>query len=178
MSSKADIRSIIKDHINTLYDLRTNKKSPWDIIFFYILPAIFSFLFYIIKLDLSDDLIKALITSMSIFSALLLNLLLIIVDKKSMSKKSKNNRFYLSTIEELYVNICYAICISIANLCLLIIYLLIKDCEIAKIVSTFFIYYLTMHFVLTLLMILKRTYIVQKEKITDSEATDTTATKG
>jgi hypothetical protein len=177
MFDKISIANIIKDHISTLKNNKTRKTSYLDITLFFLIPlAISSFIVYV-GMSLNDALVNALITSLSIFSALLFNLLLLVYDiseKKSGLPEATDpveNKRRIKTREllrEIYINISFSILVSIITVATLLIYFLkTSNCTLFSINTCSFqwllalvIYYLTIQFALNLFMILKRIYVL------------------
>ena len=111
----------------------------------------------------NEALSNILITSLSLFTALLFNLLLLSLDtirKEKESPKSKDRVLLL--MKETYYNIAYAILITLLTVSILLIPYLRKDglspglqCTIWTIV-----YFLVANFILTMAMILKRMNVI------------------
>lgn len=177
MFNKISILNIIKDHINTLKNNRTGKLSYLDIILFFLLPCVVSSLLIYTGISLNDALANALITSLSIFSALLFNLLLLVYDisDKKLNLPETNDEFekiqrskIRNLLQEIYINISFSILVSITTVTTLLIYFVkISNCIFFSINICSFqwllalvIYYLIIQFALNLIMILKRIYIL------------------
>lgn len=168
MSKKIDIRDIIKNHIKTLYDYSTSKISIIDISVFFILPLLLSvllvFLFYYKNTEIDfikklDTTINTTVTVYSIFTGLLLNLLVLVFDIKSRTTLTSKTK---AILKETFHNISYSIVISIFAL-IIALFLKISITEICYGISISHLllgvlFYLSINFGLTLLMILKRVY--------------------
>lgn len=155
MLEKIDIQKIFSEHLGTLKKHNSNSYDTEDIFVFLIFPAILAYILLRYDIELTNNIIIILVTSFSIFAALLFNLLLLIYDivSKSNGKKLNQNgessnentihinnntsngkekkKKYLSLKEKLlketYVNISYNITISIISIVfLLIVYLLLE----------------------------------------------------
>ena len=101
MFDKISLVNIIKYHISTLRNNKTRKISYLDITLFFILPfAISDFIVYA-GISLNDALVNALITSLSIFSALLFNLLLLVYDISEKNQTYLKLQIQLRAKEEL-----------------------------------------------------------------------------
>ena len=160
MFNRIDIIKIIKAHARTLRDL--NQKIDdntiyWrDILTFLIWPAILSYIFYILKLNLVSQ-IANLIAIISIFGGFLFNLLAIIysyIDKTKSQFTSEVKRRFAS---EINANISFCILLSIFIILLLLIFSLLPN-------NLYIIYYFLILFFLTLLMVLTRVFtLLQKE---------------
>jgi len=170
MFTKISPLSIIKDHISTL--------NYSDVILFFLLPAVISSIMtYYFHISLNDGLVNALITSFSIFSALLFNLLLLVYDISG-----KNSEKYRATdlleikritqrremLREIYVNVSFSILVSSITVVILLTYflktssckvLIIDICSFQRLLA-FSSYYLAIQFLLTLFMVLKRIYLL------------------
>ena len=190
MFEKINILSVFAEHISTLKKYGSDKYSISDIIIFLVSPAILAFiLLFACNIPLKGNLIMILVTSFSIFAALLFNLLLLIYDIVSkhnkngwgISDKTKKNRKLTlkeKLLKETYVNISFNITISVISIILLIALYFITETvslETYKIniyslvlnpfqylisLFSFAVYYFLIQFMLTLLMIIKRINIL------------------
>lgn len=126
MSSKINIYDIISGHISTLKDSGSDNLNKLDILTFYGLPLLFSVFSISKNFDLNDDLTSLLVNFGSIFTALLLSVLVLIYDqenklddKKAMLEQTNqtNGRFdeipfydeKKQILNELYFTICYCV---------------------------------------------------------------------
>ncbi|WP_234567499.1 hypothetical protein [Rhodohalobacter sp. 614A] len=187
MSSKVNIKGILKAHISTLYDAKSakvdddeKKLDPWDVFWFFIFPGVVvTFLFLFIDLK-HDKIINAISISLSIFVGLLLNLLVLIsaqlkketresLKQKNPSITDKDLELQLKKnylIKELYSNISYSIIIAVLSLVVVFIGYILSEIYIpgisikASLIPNFLVYYLYLNLLLTLFMILKRTYLI------------------
>lgn len=190
MFEKINILSIFAEHISTFKKYGSDKYSMSDIFIFLVLPAILAFiLLFICNIYLKGNLITILVTSFSIFAALLFNLLLLIYDVVSKhnkdgdgisekTKKGRNLTLKEKLLKETYVNISFNITISVISIILLITLYFITEApslEIYKInifslvlcplqyliyLFSFLVYYFLIQFMLTLLMVIKRINIL------------------
>lgn len=167
MSSKINIKNIIKEHIDTLRDFRNNQISKKDIITFFIFPLIISI--YLIKLDIviEHDMITVLITAFSLLGGLLFNLLILLYNMlnstyKDNTQTKENSKMIL--LKEIYINVSFAILLSILLIILVIALGLMPKQNILFMPFNFIVYYLLGVFTLTLLMILKRMYILLEKE--------------
>lgn len=181
MFNKINVLQIIKDHFFTLKNNQNDKLSLADVATFILLPLVISVLLVQLKIYLNDGVSNALITSFSVFSALLFNLLLLIyglVEKENERAKREKEKTYpsqddldrirtkVSILREVYSNISFCILISIVTTIALLINFLKTDSCIVLGINTcsfqwllaLFVYYLTSQFLLTLFMVLKRIY--------------------
>lgn len=175
MLTKISIFSIIKDHIATLKSSKTGKIYYPDIILFFIIPAITSGVMIYLGVFLNDGLVNALITSFSIFSALLFNLLLLVYDISGKNTDQnqttdhveiKKNIQRRELLREIYVNVSFSILTSTITVVILLTYFLkpiscnlwvINLCSLQWLLASV-CYYFSVQFLLTLFMVLKRIY--------------------
>lgn len=174
MSTKIDVRQLIKDHLSTMRDANTGLPSLVDVFVFFALPILASVgLVWLLEIELSKGGIELLTTVFSILTGLLLNLLVLIFDLSAKSRDqveavnreagSNPNAYYgklgaQKLIKETYVNISFEILVSLFVLGLLSLSL-IDSTKINTILSLL-IFSLVGHFLLTLLMIIKRMHVL------------------
>jgi len=168
MIDKINISKIIKDHVSSLKDYNTGNYSCYDLLLFFGIPLLFTFILVYYNISLSENIISILITAFSIFAALLFNLLILIYDIIQRSKKDVN-KLKIKFIKEIYANISFSILVSIV-----LVFFLLSICFIETnqmwvllIPLQFVIYYFTLLFLLTLLMILKRIHVLLSKEIED-----------
>lgn len=87
MSSKIDIKSIVKGHYQTLIDDRSKKISTSDVITFFILPALASAVAISLKYNISNEIASILVNFGSIFTALLLSVIMLVYEQESKIKE-------------------------------------------------------------------------------------------
>ena len=159
MFSKINPKSIITDHLQTLINHRTGKPMKTDYIVFFGIPLIIALIFVcLFKISLDQKAGNILITSLSIFAALLFNLLLLVYD---IVRKEEKNPLIIKALKQVFANISFSIFISIVTVFLLLIDFFFNDiinswCYIIASCFDFIIYWFVALFTLTLLMILKR----------------------
>jgi FtsH-binding integral membrane protein len=153
MLNKINCSKILSDHIKTLKYADDNKYSIPDIILFYFAPIAVAGYLYYEGIRLTIEQVNILITVFAIFTGLLLNLLLIVYDIVS-----KNNTTPTKTkfLHEIYSNISYTILLSIITIIVLIAISFISKITILSAL----VIALVIHFLLTILMILKRVHIL------------------
>ncbi|KAA3615837.1 MAG: hypothetical protein D8M58_22320 [Calditrichaeota bacterium] len=156
--SKVGLSKIISDHFTTFKKYKTQEVNYLDYIVFIVLPLICSTLLIYFKVVITKELSSILITALSIFAALLFNLLLLVYDiinKNNHSDNALKQRF----LKEIYSNISYSILVSIFSVIILIgnYYF---SCGIIYLTINLIGYFFIFSFVLTLFMILKRIHIL------------------
>ncbi|HII4517934.1 hypothetical protein P5F52_13315 [Clostridium perfringens] len=159
---KININDIIKKHFSTLKDFGANKKSFNDIAIFFIMP-IFIAIPLAINIDLDDAKLGILVTVFTLFTGLLFNILAILLafDEK------KNNKLYRKFMNEILYNVSFAVILSILVLIICILrFIKFKVCF--ELIINLILYYLVIAFIITLIMILKRLFIILENKISES----------
>jgi hypothetical protein len=159
-------------HVDSLRDFRTGKRSWTDFAFFFGIPALAVLAAGYYHWGLYVDSLNALIAAFAIFAGLLLNLLILIYTFSTGSEyptalAKVKTRF----VRELHDNIAFSVLIS----SLIVISALIGVAQLKMEdpqnsvhtgpIMTSVMIYLTTNFVLTLLMILKRIYILINTEI-------------
>lgn len=152
---KINVVKIFEEHFETLKKYNSDTYSREDIFLFVILPAILAYTLIRYNISLTNNVIIILVTSFSIFAALLFNLLLLIYDIVSKSngrksnennndsestanrdegnsnkiekKKKKNLSLKEKLLKQTYVNISFNITISIISIIFLLILYLMKE---------------------------------------------------
>jgi|TARA_B110001469_G_C9621359_1_gene309691 hypothetical protein len=187
--SKINILDIVRGHIRTLCHASNGKLLKYDLFFFYATPAIISIVFCFWKDCLSSEVTNALIAVFSIFSGLLLNLLVLLIgiiskarndfdkylkilnddtntisalEQRNAKADSDKSEIKLKLLKETYYNLSYAVVISICTLASLLICYTSENS--IRILGTTVAVYLTINFALTLFMILKRIHIILKDE--------------
>lgn len=170
MLDKVNISLIIKKHFSTFQDEKTGEKDYVDHLIFIYIPIIISIVLAYFFHDL-EKFTTILITSLSIFTGLLFNLLLLTYDliKRNENEKSIKNGEDIKTkkdnditikgrlLKQIFSNISYSILISIFAILFLLLSFAWNNCYYNITLSSI-IYFLVINFFLTLLMVLKRTH--------------------
>lgn len=171
MFNRINFLKIIKDHFATLNNINVpnGKITMWDFLTFIILPAIISAYFCVLNLDINTYL-SNIITAVAIFGGFLFNLLAIIyglMDKlQADANGSPADSLKRIFVKQIHINISFNILLSIFLTVFLIVYpYVICKLNVIDIVFQFLIYYCLILFLLTLLMILNRVYILLKRDI-------------
>jgi hypothetical protein len=157
MFGKIDVREIVTDHFGTLVDNSTQRASPSDYALFFGLPVLIAAALAWMGLKLDAGAVNVLITVLSIFIGLLLNLLLLIhglLHRESGERDPAERQL----LRQLYRNISYDILISIVALFPLIALAILPNSGWLTRTASTIVFFLVGHFLLTLLMILKRVH--------------------
>ena len=159
MFSKINVLHIVKSQVGTWIDDSTGNKKIGDFVLFIGGPVLVGLLLtFFLKVALETDLITLLATILSIVSALLFNLLILIFDisgKNEEKLKNENNRL-AELLKQIYINISFSIVVSIAALIVVVLAYFSFWPGIIYDLLRFLAFGLITLFLLTLFMILKR----------------------
>jgi len=113
MAYKLDITNIVRDHFKTIVNDGTGRADFRDWFFFLLLPILISGSLLYFRIFLNKDFIGPIISGLSIFVGLSLNLVVLlfeIVQKKDITEFKKG------FAKDLIANICFAILLSILTI--------------------------------------------------------------
>jgi len=172
MLERINVLSIIKDHFGTLKSLNSpgNRISVPDIFLFIIIPSTIAFILDYKALTFEKQL-GNLIAAVSIFGGFLFNLLAIIYsqfDKIELDANKENNDLKKKFVLEIHINISFCIVTSI----IIVLTLLLSTIDIPKFSYDWLLkriiigvnYFLMTLFLLSLIMVVNRVYILLKKE--------------
>lgn len=173
---KIDVSSIVRDHFDTLYDNRNSRASIVDIVMFYAVPAIAAGFAYCVGLKLKADAYNISITFFGIFIALILNIQVAMFaifqrkweipsDKRLASSMADTLADRKKLLIELNANLSYLILVCCVALVLSLLSF-IKSFDTCVIPAV--MVFLYAHFLLTLLMVVKRAHALFHKEYRDS----------
>jgi hypothetical protein len=170
---KIDVTRIIVAQVGTLKDNATQQYSVSDLVLFFGLPVALGAVGPYYGWRFNADVLNALLAAFAIFAGLLLNLLILVYTFSSQVDHPaalSQNRTIL--IKELHDNIAYSILVSIVLVVVTMVtvaYLKMHERPPEAAFTVWWVtgtvIFLTINFVLTLLMILKRIYIMLNQNI-------------
>jgi len=186
---RINFAKIIKNHIGTFYNygelkINGNKTTHYgDWVTFLFIPIILSISLYKLEVRFTETYIDLIITSLSIFIGLLFSLLALVFElatKEKENRKARQNdkkteaKYKLT--KELFINIAFSIVLSLISIIVLFLTRL-KPSNLISLLKENFLYYdilkltfvgltniigffLIIEFILTLMMILKRFFVI------------------
>lgn len=171
---KINIFKIIFDHFETIRDDRYKEhKIDWiSVGIMYVLPILLVLVLYLTCFNQHKEVIDVITISLSIFIGLLFNLLVLIhglfkEKKEYVNEKQKIKEGLKANLtKELYKNISYLILIAILSIVIYAFSFTMKSP--IKEIFYYAIYFLFLNFILTLLMVLKRKYIILLDEFDES----------
>ena len=170
---KIDVTRIVTAQIRTMRDNSTQKYSKSDLLLFYGIPILLGAIGPYYGWKFNADVLNALLTAFSIFAGLLLNLLILVYTFSSQAEQPNAlAKVRTTVIKELHDHIAYSILVSIVLVVVtmttvaeLKMHEKLPEVAFTNLWVTGIIIFLTLNFVLTLLMILKRIYIMLNQTI-------------
>lgn len=164
MFKKVDLRPVLKEHFATLRDFSTGRVSVSDFIAFYGLPVLLGAGLAVAGVRLQAPVVHGLLTAYSIFVGLLLNLLVMVHAFLGTTHGNPQNtglQVRKRVLRELTANMSYAILVAIALVAVGLIALARAgvDASIPP-VECFLLAAGSVNFLLTLLMVLRRMYLL------------------
>lgn len=166
MFDKINISKIFRDHVATLEDNSTGQRSTGDMVLFFILPIIPSCVMVWFKTSLDTNVVSILVTCMSVFAALLFNLLLLIYDIiRKTSNGAGQSGEKAKFLRQIYSNISFCILTAIVTLIFSLSHFIVQDVMAIRLLVVAGVYYLVIVFVLTLFMVLKRVHVLLSHEI-------------
>ena len=169
---KISFWQIIVDHLSTLRNDISGRLSPLDLIIFYALPVLVGVAAFLTPLKVSKDFYNISVTFFGVFVALLLNFQVAAFgiynrkwtsdkDEKLALNREKDAELKKRLLNEINSNISYLILISVGSILLFVfLYTSEKTGPFAAAVS----WTIYIHFVLNLLMVVKRSHILFRKE--------------
>ena len=157
MFDKINVLLIVRDHTRTLTNDATGKYYRPDFVWFLGIPSFATggLLYFYGNLD--SGLSTVVVTVLSVFGALLFNVLMLVYDALGKSIPGQRRMRFL---RQLASNISFAILIALATIVSVLIGFVVAGSAFAEATFHGFTYSLVTMFLLTLAMILKRTHIL------------------
>jgi len=163
---KIDVRQIVRDHLATLRDASTGKRSSVDIMMFYILPGGLAFWGYCAEYTGTLEIFSLSVTFFGIFVALLLNLQVaaFAISQRHWKKPEEDidaelQQINLETrnrlLSEINANISYLV---LASCLAIVLFLTLYSFGYKSSFWSAIGIFLYAHFILTLLMVVKRSH--------------------
>lgn len=162
--NKINITQILKSHFATLQNDNSKKADFDDYLTFLIVPIIVASGLLHYDIQLNDTAVNIVITTLSIFVGLLFNVIVLIFDiiKRDASQSIKN-----TILKQLLANVAFTILLSIITI--LVTLITYFESAIIKVMATWVVCFSLTIFLLTVLMVLKRMYLLFKQEIDEIE---------
>lgn len=152
---RINVTAIIRNHLASLKNVNTGKSEFSDFILFLFLPILMAGTLIFFKVTLTEGMINILITSLSIFIGLFFNVLVLIIG--TLVKNATEN-LEKKILQELIDNVSYTIIISMLSILFGIFSIGFKG--IMGSVFNGVTFFILFHFLMTVLLVLKRIYLL------------------
>jgi len=169
MSSKINLFSIVRAHFNTLRDVQTQRRSVADWLTFYAAPLVGAGLLMRLHLRIDKDYVNIIVSMLSIFVGLLLNMIVVLFDIIRSERKRVHK---VAVLEEVLANISFTIVLSIFTIGVVLLTQLNFGrpawqpyIEGSREVINFISFACLILFLLTLLMVVKRMYLLFMDEV-------------
>jgi hypothetical protein len=166
---------ILKDFRRTFVDHRY-KNEPINytaFALFWIVPVILSLVAIALNLILTVNLINVLLIALSVFAALLFNILLLIYDVSHKSKNSPKDmvdpKILQTYVRDTFTAISFSVLISILAIVFLIVASFGIEYDLFSLIIRFIIYFLVAIFVMSLFIDLRRIYVLLQYEIDNKQ---------
>ena len=171
MFEKMSVRPIVRDHLATLHSYGSDGVSYSDIFVYFVIPSAIAGLLTYLRPVLADSLVGVLATSLSIFAALLFNLILLIYDLTERRGDGADDwTLRQKLLLEIYSNVSFCILTAVWTLILLLIdYLSLSHNRYFVGVLSFLVYWLVVIFLFTLFVVLKRIHVLLRREVKQPE---------
>jgi len=161
---KIDIRPILRGHFATLRDNAfASRVSREDIVLFIALPFCVAISLTFAGFRFRLDAVNGFLNLFSILTGLLLNVLVLVLSLIGKNTENVDSKRRIQIIREVFANICYSVLVAIAVVCVALValsYMRSLQGATTGLGATFLLVFLTLNFVLSLLMVLKRMYVL------------------
>lgn len=155
MFEKLDLTDVVRDHYRTLVDHGTGKRDIGDLVVFTMVPVLVATYCAGLVGSMPASTSSMLITALSIFAGLLFNILVLIhaLSLKSLAPTGADEARRM--LQEIYANTAYAVLVALMAIAALTLGGIGGD-GVSRRIADFAAITLSVHFTLTLMMVLKR----------------------
>ena len=161
--NKINVGTVLAGHFRTLVDESSGSRSWGDYGIFYGFPVVLGLFMYLLGMGLSNAALIITTTSLSILSGLLFNLLVLLHRLSWPGASHPLRKTARSFVGQVYANISYSIVASLTALVLLIVTANLEVENEVRFITSAMAASLVVHFVLTMVMILKRMYVILQD---------------
>lgn len=163
MLDKIDVSRVVWQHLKTWRNYSTDRWRPYDYILFVVIPLVTAIVLVNVVGPLPKNLIGVVVTSLSVFTGLLLNLLILAVNTSQNLQQSlcgRKKRLRQDLLHEVFINSSFAVLVAISTASFTLFLGVLGKKTLPFITSSLsvIIYFLGGLFLLTLIMILDRVF--------------------
>jgi hypothetical protein len=168
--NKIDFRPILRAHFATLSDNRFGRASSiGDIVVFFGFPVAAAVALVAFGFHFRIDAVNGFLNVFSILTGLLLNLLVLVITlATSKGAQPSNPQSRVRLIREIFANVCFSVLVAVFVVCTALValsYMRSSPGATTGIGATSLLAALTTNFILNLLMVLKRMYILLNKEL-------------
>lgn len=170
---------IISDHFRTLKEHGSTSMGVGDAFIFFLIPMILAGVSFWREINFKAETVNIIVTAFSVFAALLFNLLMLIYGLVQRKDDSNESRLKATFLKEIYSNISFTVFVSLLIIVVAVVAMTFAAPEklptgtgstAVGLVYTLILVFLMSHFLLTLLMVLKRVHILLAKEFAGSSA--------
>lgn len=166
--NKINVLPVAAKHLETLSNYGEETRSWTDYALFFGVPLIAGGFLVVIGFGFRTDAVNGFLNAFAIFTGLLLNVLVLVFTLAAASTPLNIDlRMRKELLRQVFVNICFALIISVGVVCTAIValsYMRSNPGAVTGKIATLLLAAFTLNFVMTLLMIIKRMYyLLDKE---------------
>lgn len=170
---------IISDHFRTLKEHGSTSMGIGDAFIFFLVPIILAGIGLWRQINFKAETVNVIVTAFSVFAALLFNLLMLIYGLVQRKDDSSESRLRAAFLKEIYSNISFTVFVSLLIIVVAIVAMTFSTPErlptgtgptAVGLLYTVILVFLMSHFLLTLLMVLKRVHILLSKEFSGSSA--------
>jgi len=168
--SKIDVSLILSAHIRTLRDNRFGDRlCIADLIVFFAIPSLLGAALVGFRFGFRTDAVSGFLNAFAILTGLLLNLLVLVFTLASAAAPlNMDIRKRKILLTEIFSNVCFCLLVAIAVVCVAVValsYMRSNPGAVTGKGATFLLGFLTANFVLTILMVIKRMFVLLTKEI-------------
>jgi hypothetical protein len=167
--NKVNVFPLTRNHIDTLRNYDSNRRSVGDYLLFFVLPLIAGAILVWLGFGFRGDAVNGFLTTFSILVGLLLNLLVLVLTVAlAQAPFTADAKMRKTLLQEIFVNICFAVLVSVVVVVTALVALSYMRSEPGATtgkIATFILTSCTANFMLTMLMIIKRMYLAMRKEL-------------
>lgn len=167
--NKINVLPLAKQHVDTLRDYGAPSRSPVDFILFFVVPVSVGAAITWLGFGFRTDAVNGFLSTFAILVGLLLNLLVLVLTVAiAQAPVSADAKMRRTLLQEIFVNICFAVLVSlvvVATALIALAYMRSEPGARTGKIATFILTSFTVNFILTLLMIIKRMYAAMSKEL-------------
>ena len=171
--SKVNVLPIIHGHLGTLYDQRTQRYDPSDFLLLFVIPLLIGIGVVALRFGFRVDAVNGFLNAFAILMGLLLNLLVLVFTLASTTTVTRSKPALRRLLmREVFFNIGFCILLALAVVIQSVValsYMRSNPFAVTGPVATFVLSAVGSCFVGTLLMVIKRMYVLMDSELSTAD---------